>query len=188
MSSTQQQNPCTITIGKVRFSYLALWEAKAIEEGQTPKYSVSAIIPKTDTATVAKINAAIEAAKLQGKDSKFGGKVPPVLKTPLRDGDAERPDDEAYKGCYFINCHATTRPGAVDANRAPIMNQDDIYSGAYGYVNITLYPYNTAGSRGIAAGFNHIMKTDDGERLSGRVSIDDAFGDIQIHPDAAGLM
>ena len=173
-----EKNPCTITIGPVRFSYLHVWEAVSIEEGSPKKFSVSAIIPKSDKETIKKIQAAIEAAKAMGKDSKFAGKIPANLKTPLRDGDAERPDDEAYKNAVFMNCHATTRPGVVDAARNPIIEQDEVYSGAYGYLNITLYPFNAGGSKGIAAGFNHLMKTKDGERLSGRVSVDEAFGDV----------
>ena len=182
-----QQNPATITIGPVRFSYLQIWEAKAIEEGQQPKFSVSAIIPKSDKATIKKIEAAIEAAKQSGKDTKFGGKIPVNLKTPLRDGD-ERPDDEAYKNSMFMNCHATTRPGIVGVDREPIMDKEQVYSGAYGFINVTLYPYNTSGSRGIAVGLNHLMKTKDGERLSGRVSVDEAFDGIDIPTSADDLM
>lgn len=175
-----ETNPCTITIGPLRFSYLHVWEPVAIEEGQTKKFSVSAIISKSDKATIAQIEAAVKQAMENGKDSKWGGKIPPTLKLPLRDGDAERPDDEAYKNSVFLNCHATTRPGVVDAARNKILDQEEVYSGAYGYLNITLYPYFAGGSKGVAAGFNHLMKTKDGEKLSGRVSVDDAFGNVEL--------
>jgi len=184
-----EKNPSTITIGPVRFSYLHCWEPVAIEEGQQKKYSVSAIIPKSDKATLKKITDAIELAKQTGKDSKFAGKIPANLKTPLRDGDAERPEDEAYAGAMFMNCHATTQPGIVDAQRNPILDKDEVYSGAFGYLNITLYPYNAGGAKGIAAGFNHLMKTKDGERLSGRVSVDSAFEDVEVDSnDASSLL
>lgn len=181
-----EKNPCTITIGPLRFSYLHVWEPVAIEEGQQKKYSVSAIIPKSDKATIKTINQAVEQAKAAGKDSKWGGKIPATLKLPLRDGDEERPDDEAYKNSVFLNAHATTRPGVVDAARSPILDQEEVYSGAYGYLNITLYPYFAGGAKGVAAGFNHLMKTKDGEKLSGRVSVDEAFGDVDV--DASSLM
>jgi Protein of unknown function (DUF2815) len=183
-----EKNPCTITIGPLRFSYLHLWEPVAIEEGQQKKFSVSAIIPKSDKATLAAINKAIELAKQNGKDSKFAGKIPANLKTPLRDGDVDRPDDEAYVGSMFMNCHATTRPGVVDRTSKPIVDQEEVYSGAYGYLNISLYPYNAGGSKGVAAGFNHLMKTKDGERLSGRTSVESAFGDLELDDDASSLM
>lgn len=187
MSTT---TPTVITIGQVRFSYLHCFEPVAIEEGQQKKYSVSAIIPKTDVATLKKIEAAIEAAKALGKDSKWGGKLPTGLKMPLRDGDVERPEDEAYQGSMFINCHATTRPGVVDQGRNPILDQEEVASGDYGYLNISLYPYNAGGAKGVAAGFNHLMKTKTGERLSGRVSVDSAFEDVDLPAggDASDLL
>lgn len=86
-----------------------MWDPKSINGG-APKYSVSLIIPKSDTATVEKIKAAIQAAYEDGESKlKGNSKTVPalsVLKTPLRDGDLERPDDEAYKGCYFINANS----------------------------------------------------------------------------------
>ena len=95
-----------ITGVNTRWSYCNVWEPKSINGG-TPKYSVSLIIPKTDTVTVEKIKKAIEVAYKEGESKLKGtGKSVPALqaiKTPLRDGDLERPDDEAYKGCYFIN-------------------------------------------------------------------------------------
>lgn len=108
-----------ITGVNTRWSYANVWDPKSINGG-APKYSVSLIIPKSDTATVEKIKAAIQAAYEEGESKlKGNGKTVPalsVLKTPLRDGDLERPDDEAYKGCYFINANSATAPGIVDAD------------------------------------------------------------------------
>lgn len=93
-------NPTKVITGpKTRWSYCNVWQAKSISGG-TPKFSVSLIIPKSDTVTINKIKAAIQAAYTEGESKlKGNGKtVPPlsVLKTPLRDGDTERPDDPAY--------------------------------------------------------------------------------------------
>lgn len=113
-----------ITGVKTRWSYANIWDPKAPLGGGTPKYSVSLIIPKDDTATVNKINAAIQAAYEEGQSKlKGNGKsVPPLsaLKIPLRDGDIERPDDPAYAGCYFVNANSASKPGVVDADRQPI--------------------------------------------------------------------
>lgn len=177
MSSTDVQTTKVVT-GLVRFSYLHIWEPVAIEEGQDKKYSVSLIIPKNDKDTLKKIKAAIEAAKESGKTNKFQGKVPANLKIPLRDGDAERPDDDAYANSYFINCSAKTKPGVVDKDLNPIMNQDEVYSGCFGRASVTFYPFNTSGNKGIAAGLNHIMKIKDGESLGGRSSAEADFADI----------
>lgn len=167
-----------VVTGVVRFSYLNVWEPKAIDEGQEPKYSVSLIIPKSDKKTLKKINQAIENAKTQGKSDKFGGKIPSNLKTPLRDGDEERPDDEAYANSYFVNANCKTRPGLVDQSGNKIIDQDELYSGCYGHASITFYPFNTSGNKGIACGLNHLMKTDDGDPLGGRSTAESDFADL----------
>lgn len=166
-----------VVTGKVRFSYLHVWEPTAIEEGQDKKYSVSLIIPKSDKATIAKINKAIEAAKEAGK-AKLGGKIPANLKPPMRDGDLERPDDEAYAGCFFLNSNCKTKPGIVDKNTNTIMNQDELYSGCYGRASVTFYAFNTSGNKGIACGLNNLMKLEDGENLGGRSSAESDFAEF----------
>lgn len=166
-----------VVTGKVRFSYLHVWEPTAIEEGQKKKYSVSLIIPKSDKATLAKITKAIEAAKEAGK-VKLGGKIPANLKTPLRDGDMERPDDEAYAGCFFLNANCETKPGVVDKNLNPVMSQDEVYSGCYGRASVTFYAFNTSGNKGIACGLNNIMKLEDGESLGGRSTAESDFAEF----------
>jgi hypothetical protein len=183
MSTTTTETPTKLPIGPVRFSYLHVWEPKAVDEDQDPKYSVSLIIPKSDKALIKRIQTAIEAAKQAGKDSKFGGKIPANLKLPLRDGDAERPDDENYKNSFFINCSAKTKPGIVDKNRQPIMEQDQVYSGCFGFASVTFYPFNTSGNKGVAAGLNHIMKTKDADPLGGRSTAENDFAELQVDDD-----
>lgn len=182
-TTTAQEQSTKVVVGPVRLSYLHIWEPAAIEEGQDKKYSASLIIPKSDKATIKRINDAIDAAKQQGKASKFGGKIPANLKLPLRDGDNERPEDEAYAGCYFLNASAKTKPGIVDKNRQPILAQDEVYSGCYGFVSITFYPFDKAGNKGVAVGLNHIMKAKDGEPLGGRSSAENDFADIKLEDD-----
>jgi hypothetical protein len=175
--STEVVQSTKVVTNLVRFSYLHVWEPVAIEEGQDKKYSVSLIIPKSDKPLVAKIKAAIEAAKESGKTSKFGGKVPSNLKTPLRDGDVERPDDDTYANSYFINANCKTKPGVVDKDLNPIMDQNEMYSGCYGRASITFYPFNTSGNKGIACGLNHLQKMKDGDPLGGRSRVEDDFSE-----------
>ena len=167
-----------ITGVNTRWSYANVWDPKSINGG-TPKYSVSLIIPKSDTATVEKIKAAIQAAYEEGESKlKGNGKTVPalsVLKTPLRDGDLERPDDEAYKGCYFINANSATAPGIVDADRQPILERSEVYSGVYGRASINLYAFNSNGNKGIACGLNNLQKIRDGEPLGGKASAESDF-------------
>lgn len=163
----------TKVIVPCRFSYLHCWEPDSVNGGD-PKYSVSAIIPKSDAKTVNAIKAAIEQAK-KDSVSKWGGKVPANLKLPLRDGDIDRPDDEAYAGCYFFNANSRQAPQVVDSKVQPILDQSEVYSGCYGKISVTFYGYNSNGNRGIAAGLGNIQKLKDGESLGGRTSAADDF-------------
>jgi hypothetical protein len=156
-----------------RFSYANLFEPKSIN-GSDPKYSVSLIIPKTDKKTISKIQKAIEEAKKEGI-SKFGGKIPANLKTPMRDGDIDRPDDEAYANSYFINANSKDAPQIVDSRIEPIMERSEVYSGCYGKVSINFYAFNINGNRGIAAGLGNVQKLRDGESLGGRSRAEDDF-------------
>ena len=174
-------NPTKVITGpKTRWSYANVWDPKSINGG-APKYSVSLIIPKSDTKTVEKIQAAIQAAYDEGQSKlKGNGKSVPalsVLKTPLRDGDAERPDDEAYKDSYFINATPATAAGIVDADRNPILERSEVYSGVYGRASINLYAFNSNGNKGIACGLNNLQKISDGEPLGGKSRAEDDFAD-----------
>lgn len=163
----------TKVIVPCRFSYLHCWEPDSVNGGD-PKYSVSAIIPKTDTKTINAIKAAVEQAK-KDSVSKWGGKIPANLKLPLRDGDIDRPDDEAYANSYFFNANSRQAPQVVDARVQPILDQNEVYSGCYGKISVTFYGYNSNGNRGIAAGLGNIQKLKDGESLGGRSNAADDF-------------
>ena len=178
---TKFNNPTKVITGvNTRWSYANVWQPKSINGG-TPKYSVSLIIPKTDTDTVNKVKAAIQAAYDEGESKlKGSGKSVPslsVIKTPLRDGDLERPDDEAYKNAYFINANSSTAPGVVDADRQPIIDTSEVYSGVYGRASINFYAFNSNGNKGIACGLNNLQKIKDGEPLGGKSHAEDDFAD-----------
>ena len=98
------------------------------------------IIPKSDTLTIGKIREAVEQAK-QEEIPKWGGKLPPYLKLPLRDGDVDRPDDPAYVNSYFINTTSQEQPGVVDRKKVKITDPLAIYSGCYICASINIYPY-----------------------------------------------
>ena len=174
-------NPTKVITGvKTRWSYANVWPAKSINGG-APKFSVSLIIPKNDTKTVTAVKNAIQAAYEEGQSKlKGSSKSVPALtaiKTPLRDGDAERPDDEAYKDSYFINANSATAPGIVDAARNPIIEHSEVYSGVYGRASINFYAFNSNGNKGIACGLNNLQKISDGEPLGGKTRAEDDFAD-----------
>ena len=170
-----------VTTGKVRLSYTHLFEPHAIE-GNEPKYSVSVIVPKTDTETLKAIKEATDEAKENGK-SKWGGKAPANLKTPLRDGDAERPDDEAYANSYFLNANSKIKPGVVDQNVQPILDATEVYSGCYARLTLNFYPYAASGNKGIAAGLGNVQKLEEGEPLGGFTRAEDDFDIVESAED-----
>lgn len=182
------KNPTKVITGpKTVFSYLNVNEPKAPLGGGTPKYSVSLIIPKSDTVTIAKIQAAIKAAYDEGQSKLKGSSkfVPDLdsLKTPLRDGDKERKGDIAYANSYFVNANSTTKPGVVDADRQPIIDTSELYSGIIGRASINFYAYNANGNKGIACGLNNLQKLADGTPLGGHSRAEDDFADLDDEDD-----
>ena len=170
-SATKMVIPC-------RISFANIWEPKAINGGDE-KYSVSCLIPKSDKKTIARIQKAVEAAKEDGKTRKWGGKIPPNLKLPLRDGDIDRPDDENYEDCFFLNAFSKDAPQVVDRKVNPILDPMMVYSGCYCNVSVNFYAFNANGNRGVAAGLGNIQFVRDGERLSGKASADADFDALE---------
>lgn len=132
-----------VTTGKVRLSYAHLFEPHAIE-GNEPKYSVSVIIPKTDT---------------------------------------ERPDDEAYANCYFLNANSKNKPGVVDKNVQPVLDATEVYSGCYARLTLNFYAYSASGNKGIACGLGNVQKLEDGEPLGGFTRAEDDFDSVETAED-----
>jgi hypothetical protein len=181
------KNETKVITGKVRLSYANLFEPKSIN-GSDPKYSVSLIIPKSDKQQIAIIEQAIKNAMERDK-GKWNGKVPANLKTPLRDGDEERPDDENYADSYFLNANSTKAPAVVGlekdsaTGKAIRLDEDEVYSGCYARVSINFYGFNAAGNKGIACGLGNVQKVDDGERLGGGSSAEDDFEFEEVDVD-----
>ncbi len=183
------KNETKVITGAVRLSYANLFEPKSIN-GSEPKYSVSLIIPKKDKQMIAVIEEAIENAKERDK-GKWNGKIPANLKTPLRDGDIDRPDDDVYADSYFINANSTKAPTVVGtlkdkATGKPIpLGEDEVYSGCYARVSVNFYGFNVSGSKGIACGLGNVQKIDDGERLGGGSSAEEdfEFDEVDVEDD-----
>lgn len=173
MKIEAKRNGTKVVTGKVRLSYAHLFEPHAIE-GNEPKYSVSLIIPKSDKKTIKLIEEAIEEAKELGK-SKWANKIPANLKTPLRDGDEDRPDDESYADSYFLNANSKKKPQVVGMVKGQELGEDDVYSGCYGRASINFFGYAAAGNKGVGCGLANVQKLEDGDPLGGRSRAEDDF-------------
>jgi hypothetical protein len=171
-----------VVFGPCRLSYTHVFNKYNPDgDDKNAKYMTNVLIPAKEKATIKAINEAIEAAKSVGITSKWGGKEPKKLDLPLRDGDDK--DDDVYAGMMYLNAKCKTRPGIVDRNRNPIVDEEEIYSGVWAIVSVTFYAYDTNGNRGVACGLNNIMKFKDDEKLGGRTSAESDFADIDNEDD-----
>lgn len=170
-----------VTTGKVRFSYVHAFEPHAPNNGGEPKYSVTLLIPKSDTRTVLKIKTAMENAKKNFMEKNPGKKLPTNLKSTLHDGDGVKESGEDFgaecKGCYVMAVSSKNRPVIVYPDKTMMTEPSELYSGCYGRAVINFYVYNTAGSIGITAGLNGLMKLEDGEPLAGGIVTDSDWDD-----------
>lgn len=181
-----------VTINDVRFSYCNLFQPKAPfnnPQGE-PKYSVTVLVPKTNTAAKAVIDNAIAQAIDAGVSSKWNGVRPPQPAICVHDGDGPRPSDgssfgEECKGCWVFTASTKQPPFVVDEYVQNIIDPTKVYSGMWGNVNVTFFAYNNAGKKGIGCGLNGVQKIRDGEALGGQITAQEAFKPVGTPPTAA---
>lgn len=176
-----------VVTDRVRISYEHIMEPYARNQGEEEKYSCTILLPKSDLATKARIDAAIEAAKQEGLAKTFQGFLPPVLPIPVYDGDGVRPTDgmpygDECKGCWVFTASTKTRPEVVDINGNPIINKTEIYSGMYARVSFDFFAYNSNGRKGIGCSLCNLQKVADGEPLAAHTTAAEDFG---VSPNAA---
>ena len=153
-----------VITGIVKLAYTHIFEPYAIEEveGYEPRYSTTVIIPKNDTETLEAINndfnqRKIAFVKYWAESSSPDNSGKGNIKTPIRDGDLERPGDPLYKDCYFLNANSKNKPGVVDANVNTIVESIEVKNGCYARVSLNFYGYSSNGNKGVAAGLNNIQ-------------------------------
>lgn len=185
-----------VVTNKVRFSYVSVFQPREALGGGEPKYSITVLIPKTDTQTMQRINAAIQKAISDNLATTFGGVQPPAANTPVHDGDGLRQDGTPYgaecKGHWVINASTKMKPEVVDSSGQHIMDQSEVYSGCYGRVSLRFYAYNKAGRKGVGCGLGNVQKLADGEPLGGKTTAAEDFGtpidQIEMSPDMKALL
>ena len=168
-----------LVTGKVRFSYVQVFEPKSINGGEE-KYSITLLIPKTDTNTHQRIMAEINKTLQENVADTFKGVMPANPSMPIYDGDGLRPGGEAFgtecKGHWVMSARSNNAPEIVDANCNPIISKNEFYSGCYGRASIRFYAYNQNGNKGIGCGLGNLQKLEDGQPLDGRTTAAEDFG------------
>lgn len=176
-----------VVTGKVRFSFVHIFEPEAPQDGGEPKYSVTLLIPKSDTATFEKIKAAIAEAREKFCQRNGANALPAKPIHNVYDGDGTRKNGDPFgpecAGCYVINVKSKKKPVIVDNFRNEITDPGEVYSGCYGRAAIEFFGYNTAGSKGISAGLLSVQKLSDGEPF-GTVGSANDFNDGYTDPEA----
>lgn len=176
--------PTKAVLGPLRVCYVHLFEPHAFEGQNEEKYGCMVLVPKDDEKTLAEIKRIQKAAVELGVKTKWGGKKPASLKTTLRDGDEEPPNDgEEFQGCYFMNLSSRTAPGIVDARGQRILDSTEVYSGCYCRVSVNAFPYKAMGNVGVSIGLNNVQKVRDGEPLGGRSRAEDDFDAYEVEDD-----
>lgn len=187
-----QNIPTKVLTGEVRLSYVNLITPRAQNQGDTPKYSVQLLIPKSDTATVQDILQSIEAAAVSAVNEKWGGVRPAIdFKSILHDGDGTKPDAGTpyapeCRGHWVLSATSERKPDVVHVSNinAPLA-PNDIYSGMYARVTINFYGYKNR-KIGVGCGLGNVLKTRDGEPLSGGASAASDFAGIGQATDTFG--
>lgn len=175
-----------VVTGKVRFSFVHVFEPQE-SQGGDPKYGLTLLIPKSDTATLGKIKEAMEEARDKFCERNGANALPAKPNHTLHDGDGQRPSGDDFgpecKGCYVINVSSKNPPVIVDAFRNEITNPAEVYSGCYGRASINFYGYSKNGKKGISAGLLSIQKLSDGEPFGTVGSADDFDDDYKDADD-----
>jgi len=188
MATPNQQTK--VVTGRVRLSYVHVFEPYAWDPDDDPKYSTVILIPKSDKATIKKLRDAQQAALENGKSKFRNGKIPANWSDTIKDGDtdADLERNPEYRGHLYMTVNAKAKPGVVDRDLNPILDSTEIYSGVYARVSINAFAYSTRGNEGVSFGLNHIQKLADGDFLGGRSRAEDDFGDLELPDEGADLL
>ena len=154
-----------------RVSFPALFRARKANEQAEAKFSVSMLFPKG-----ADISALKKAADAAARE-KWGDKIPKKLKTPfLNQGDY---DLEGYEdGAILIRTTSIQKPGVVDKNVQPIVDESEVYPGCYARATVRAFTYDVNGNAGVSFGLQNLQKLRDGEHLAGRTRAEDDFSPV----------
>ena len=171
-----------------RAAFISVFRATAMKnaDGTTskPKYSIRAAFPPT-----AKLEALKKEAETAAKD-KWGDKIPKTLRSPFRlNEELETPivgigDDWVVMS---FSANEDRRPGIVDAELQAVIDDTDIYSGAWFRAQVRAFAYDTAGNKGVSFGLQNVQKLRDDDPLgNGRIPASKAFDPVDVPFNAQG--
>ena len=168
-------NP-TITkclIGEARMNFVHVFAPDSFDDKSEPKYSVVLSFPKTNKELYKKIQAAIEECTKKA-EAKHGGTLPRKFSIiEIKDGEDWDPKYN-LEDFYTVKATSSFKPEVVKKTTVmgktqltPITDEEEFYSGCYGYASVSFYEYggDKSPSKGITCALNSLLKSRDGEKL-----------------------
>lgn len=158
-----------------RAAFVGIFKATAPKDQPDgkKKYSIRAVFMP---------NADLAAMKQQAKvaaEEKWGNNIPKTMRSPFRlneelDNPIPGVPDDAVVMTFSAN--EDRRPGLVDANLNDIIDDSEVYAGAWFRAQVRPYAYENKGNRGVAFGLENVQKTRDDDPLGrGKVPASKAF-------------
>ena len=171
-----------------RAAYVSVFRATAVKnaDGTTgkPKYSIRACFPSGTN-----LSDLENEAKAAAKD-KWGDKMPKSIRSPFRKNEELNNPIVGIGDDWTImtfSANEDRRPGLVDARRQDIIDEQDVYSGAWFRAQIRAFAYEQAGNRGVSFGLQNLQKVKDDDPIGGsRIAANKAFDDIETGAQSAG--
>lgn len=170
-----------VTTPEFRAAFIQVFKPgkpKDAKPEQLPNYSIRAAFPPTTDLSTLKAEAQ------RAAEAKWGeGKIPKTLRSPFRRNDElDTPIkgiDDDWIVMTFTRREADGRPGVVDQNVQAILDESDVYAGAWFFASVNAYGYEHTGNKGVAFGLQNVQLSKDDEALGrGRSKPEDDFAPV----------
>lgn len=139
--------------------------------GTKPKYQMTIPLPKDNP-----FWKELEEQIVATATAKWG-KVPPRMRHPVKDGDDM--GREEFDGKNTVQASSLNKPGIVGADLKPVIDADEIYSGAYYRASVRCFAWeHPTGGKGVSLALDNVMKVRDGEAFSGKTDAKTDFSDF----------
>lgn len=167
-----------------RAAFVGLFKATAPKENPNgaKKYSIRAVFMPGADLTLLKQQAQLAAQE------KWGNAIPKTLRSPFRKNDELDnpipgvPDDAVV---MTFSAAEDRRPGLVDANLQDVIDDSQVYSGAWFKAQVRAFAYETSGNKGVSMGLQNVQKLRDDDPIGkGKMPASKAFEAVAGAPAA----
>jgi hypothetical protein len=170
-----------------RAAFISVFRATSMKNADgsvnKPKFSIRAAFPPT-----AKLDALKKEAEMAARE-KWGDKIPKTLRSPFRTNEELENPIVGIGDDWIImsfSANEDRRPGIVDSKLQDIIDDADVYSGAWYRAQVRAFAYENAGNKGVSFGLQNVQKLRDDDPLgNGRIPASKAFEPVDV-PAAAG--